>query len=71
MMVLTGHSANLISIGAIDFGILVDAAVIVLENIYRRLQTASAECLELDVIADATAEAVRPVLFSVSSSSSR
>ena len=38
MMVVTGSSANLISIGAIDFGILVDAAVIVLENIYRRLE---------------------------------
>ena len=36
MMVLGGSSANLISIGAIDFGILVDASVIVLENIHRR-----------------------------------
>jgi len=33
MMALTGHSANLISIGAIDFGILVDASIIVLESI--------------------------------------
>jgi cobalt-zinc-cadmium resistance protein CzcA len=33
IMVLSGGSANLISIGAIDFGILVDASVIVLENI--------------------------------------
>jgi cobalt-zinc-cadmium resistance protein CzcA len=39
VMVLTGGSANLISIGAIDFGILVDASVIVLENIYRRFQS--------------------------------
>jgi cobalt-zinc-cadmium resistance protein CzcA len=38
LMVLTGRSANLISLGAVDFGILVDAAVIVLENIYRQLQ---------------------------------
>ncbi len=38
MMVATGGSANLISIGAIDFGILVDASVIVLEHIYRRLE---------------------------------
>ena len=37
MMVLTGHSANLISIGAIDFGILVDASIVVLENIHRKL----------------------------------
>lgn len=65
LMVLTGRSANLISIGAIDFGILVDAAVIVLENIFRRLQAANAETPTFDLIADATAEAVRPVLFSV------
>ncbi len=38
MMVVTGSSANLISIGAIDFGILVDASVIVLEHIYRKLE---------------------------------
>ena len=37
MMVLTGRSANLISIGAIDFGILVDASIIVLESVYRKL----------------------------------
>ena len=34
---LQGASANLLSIGAIDFGILVDVAVIMVENIYRRL----------------------------------
>jgi cobalt-zinc-cadmium resistance protein CzcA len=65
MMVLGGQSANLISIGAIDFGILVDAAVIVLENIHRRLQAATANTPTSGLIADATAEAVRPVAFSV------
>jgi cobalt-zinc-cadmium resistance protein CzcA len=65
LMVLTGGSANLISIGAIDFGILVDAAVIVLENVYRRLQQSPPGASTREVIADATAEAVRPVLFSV------
>ena len=35
-MVFSGGSANLISIRAIDFGILVDASVIVLENILPR-----------------------------------
>jgi heavy metal efflux system protein len=62
--VLSGGSANLISVGAIDFGILVDASVIVLENIYRRLQTATGGDT-FDLIVDATAEAVRPVAFSV------
>ncbi len=65
LMVLTGRSANLISIGAIDFGILVDASVIVLENIYRRFQATTSNVSTLDLVADATAEAVRPVIFSV------
>ena len=65
LMVLGGQSANLISIGAIDFGILVDASVIVLENIYRRLQAADAGTNTAELIADATAEAVKPVAFSV------
>ena len=65
LMVLTGGSANLISIGAIDFGILVDASVIVLENIYRRFQGATSNASTLELVAEATAEAVRPVIFSV------
>ena len=65
LMVLTGSSANLISIGAIDFGILVDASVIVLENIFRRFQAATSSTHTFEIIADATAEAVRPVAFSV------
>jgi cobalt-zinc-cadmium resistance protein CzcA len=65
LMVFSGRSANLISIGAIDFGILVDAAVIVLENIFRRFQSVNSNVQTFDLIADATAEAVRPVAFSV------
>jgi len=64
LMVATGASANLISIGAIDFGILVDAAVVVVENIHRRLGTRRANETPFDVIAEATAESARPVLFS-------
>lgn len=64
MMSLTGRSANLISIGAIDFGIIVDSAIVVLENIYRRLHEATSEEHRLGLIAEATAEAARPVLFS-------
>lgn len=37
LMVLRGESANLLSVGAIDFGLIVDAAVIMVENIYRHL----------------------------------
>jgi heavy metal efflux system protein len=38
ILVLRGEDANLLSVGAVDFGIIVDSAVIVVENIYRNLQ---------------------------------
>jgi cobalt-zinc-cadmium resistance protein CzcA len=41
IMVLRGESANLLSVGAIDFGLIVDATVIMVENIYRHLAEAS------------------------------
>jgi cobalt-zinc-cadmium resistance protein CzcA len=37
VMVLRGESANLLSVGAIDFGLIVDATVIMVENIFRHL----------------------------------
>src|SRR3954451_8517346 len=37
ILVLSGESANLLSMGAIDFGIIVDATVILVENIFRHL----------------------------------
>ena len=37
IMVLRGEDANLLSVGAIDFGIIVDSAVILVENIFRQL----------------------------------
>src|SRR5579863_4324816 len=41
IMVLRGESANLLSVGAIDFGLVVDATVIMVENIYRHLAEAA------------------------------
>lgn len=38
MLVLTGESANLLSLGAVDFGIIVDSAVILVENVFRNFQ---------------------------------
>jgi heavy metal efflux system protein len=43
IMVLTQQDANLLSVGAVDFGIIVDSAVILVENIYRNFQAAPAE----------------------------
>jgi cobalt-zinc-cadmium resistance protein CzcA len=41
IVVINGESANLLSMGAIDFGIIVDATVIMVENIFRHLAEAS------------------------------
>jgi heavy metal efflux system protein len=38
IMVLLGQDANLLSVGAVDFGIIVDSAVILIENIFRNIQ---------------------------------
>jgi heavy metal efflux system protein len=37
LLILRGESANLLSVGAIDFGLVVDATVIMVENVFRRL----------------------------------
>ncbi len=47
ILVLAGEDANLLSVGAVDFGIIVDSAVIVVENIFRNFQAASATRLAL------------------------
>ena len=43
ILVLTGESANLLSLGAVDFGIIVDSAVILVENIFRNFQKSPRE----------------------------
>jgi len=43
LLVMRGESANLLSVGAIDLGIIVDFAVILVENIFRNLQRSSEE----------------------------
>jgi cobalt-zinc-cadmium resistance protein CzcA len=60
--------ANLLSIGAIDFGILVDGAVVMVENIFRRLALNSEEGSPLsvrEVIVQAAAEVDRPIFYAV------
>jgi cobalt-zinc-cadmium resistance protein CzcA len=71
-MVKTGVSANLMSLGALDFGLIVDGAVIIVENAIRRLSEAQAAVngrLErrerLQVVFEATNEVIRPSLFGV------
>ncbi len=43
ILLLTGESANLLSVGAIDFGIIVDACVILVENVFRNFQGSEAQ----------------------------
>ncbi|MEY4642017.1 MAG: hypothetical protein RLZZ227_2011 [Pseudomonadota bacterium] len=67
-MVQTRVSANLMSLGALDFGLIIDGTVIIMENCLRRLSQADAGAsLEqrLAVVAAATREVVRPALFGV------
>jgi cobalt-zinc-cadmium resistance protein CzcA len=47
MLVLQGEDANLLSIGAVDFGIIVDSAVILVENIFRNFQLGPREQRQL------------------------
>jgi cobalt-zinc-cadmium resistance protein CzcA len=62
-----GVPANLLSMGAIDFGILLDGAVILVENAYRHLAEAQAPPERVpDIVAKAAKEVVRPTLFSLS-----
>ncbi|MGX5729677.1 efflux RND transporter permease subunit [Pseudoxanthomonas beigongshangi] len=69
-MVRGGVSGNLMSLGALDFGLIVDGAVIIIENCLRRfgeLQHQLGRVLDeeerLDTTASATAEVIRPSLF--------
>lgn len=58
--------ANLLSIGAIDFGILVDGAVVMVENIHRQLARRQGTAYSIrQVIADAAAEVDRPVVYAI------
>ncbi|WP_236585411.1 CusA/CzcA family heavy metal efflux RND transporter [Dyella sp. EPa41] len=63
---LQGASANLLSIGAIDFGILVDAAVVMVENIFRQMADRRGSPIHVrEVIRDAAAEVDRPLFYAV------
>jgi heavy metal efflux system protein len=77
LMTLTGMaqggvSANLMSLGALDFGLIVDGAVIIVENCLRRLgeaQHKAGRLLDRDerfgLVANASAEVIRPSIFGI------
>ncbi len=68
-MVQTKVSANLMSLGALDFGLIVDGAVIIVDNCLRRLSEAGKKTLSLTerlaLVFEATREVIRPALFGV------
>ncbi|WP_435018166.1 efflux RND transporter permease subunit [Tundrisphaera sp. TA3] len=61
-----GKSANLLSIGAVDFGIIVDSSVIIVETIYRHITEPGADRTRpiVERIAEASHEVERPLFFS-------
>ncbi len=69
-MVQTKVSANLMSLGALDFGLLVDGAIIIVENCLRRLSQAHKDGgislnERFDIVFKATKEVIKPALFGV------
>ncbi|MBL8176079.1 MAG: efflux RND transporter permease subunit [Bryobacterales bacterium] len=66
-MALFGVSANLMSLGAIDFGMIVDGAVVMMENSVRRLERRPNERFHsFERVLQASAEVARPIVFGVS-----
>lgn len=65
LLVLRGDSANLISMGAIDFGIIVDASVVMVENIYRHLSGHNKHYTNVPLTTKLAAQEVaKPIIFS-------
>jgi cobalt-zinc-cadmium resistance protein CzcA len=64
-MVRAGVSGNLMSLGAIDFGLIVDGSVVMMENILRKLSRRREEENALDAVREAGREVARPIFFGV------
>jgi cobalt-zinc-cadmium resistance protein CzcA len=63
---LQNASANLLSIGAVDFGILVDGAIFMVENIYRQIAARSGSAFNVgEIVRAAAAEVDRPLFYAV------
>ncbi len=62
---LNGIPANLLSLGALDFGMVVEGAVVMVENIIRYLAHRDQTALPIERIRDAAHEVQRPVFYSI------
>ncbi len=63
-MFFFGYSANLMSLGALDFGLIVDASVVMVENFVRRLEHGR-ESERFTLFRSAAVEVGRPILFGI------
>ncbi|HZZ86213.1 MAG TPA: CusA/CzcA family heavy metal efflux RND transporter [Anaeromyxobacteraceae bacterium] len=63
LMAFTNIPANLLSLGAIDFGILVDGAIVVLESVLRRREQSPDAALGEPEVREAAAQVARPMFF--------
>lgn len=64
-MEVFGISANLMSLGAIDFGLIVDGAVVMMENFVRRLHQDGRDFKPAEEIRHAAHEVARPIVFGI------
>ncbi len=65
-MVRSGVSGNLMSLGAIDFGLIVDGSVVMIENVFRLMSEKREQGRAPgDIVREASAEVARPVAFAV------
>ena len=60
-----GLAANLMSLGAIDFGMVVDGSVVMIENLVHRLQNAGEGKSKIKIMREAAHEVSRPIFFGV------
>ena len=63
LMALTGISASLMSLGAIDFGLIVDSSVIMVENCMRQIAHRGGRAAHWSIVRDAAIEVRKPTLF--------
>ncbi len=63
IMLATGLSASLMSLGAIDFGLVVDSSVIMVENCVRRLAHEGGSRSKLEIVREAAIEVRKPTMF--------
>jgi cobalt-zinc-cadmium resistance protein CzcA len=64
LMHITDIPANLLSLGAIDFGIIVDGAIVMMETILKKRESHPGETLTEGSVLDRAAEVARPIFFS-------